>query len=46
MNLRRWTLLYLMAGSSFARWAILAYYGGAVFVLALVAAAAVLVVFR
>jgi hypothetical protein len=46
MNLGRWAVLYLMAGSSFARWAILAYYGGAFFVLALVGAAAVLVVFR
>ena len=46
MNLRRWVLVYLMTGSSFTRWAVLAYYGGAVFVLALVAAAALLVVFR
>jgi len=46
MNFRRWTLLYLMTGSSFTRWAILAYYGGAVVLLALVAAGTVLVVFR
>ena len=46
MNFRRWVLVYLMTGSSFTRWAVLAYYGGAMVVLALVAAAALLVVFR
>jgi hypothetical protein len=46
MNLRRWVLVYLATGSSFTRWAVLAYYGGAVVVLALVAAAAVMVAFR
>lgn len=46
MNLRRWVLVYMMTGSSFARWAVLAYYGSAVVVLALVAAAAVMVAFR
>ena len=46
MNLRRWVLVYMMTGSSFTRWAVLAYYGGAVVVLALVAAVAVMVAFR
>jgi hypothetical protein len=46
MNLRRWALVYLLTGSSFTRWAVLAYYGGAVVVLGLVAVAAVLVAFR
>ncbi len=46
MNLRRWVLVYLMTGSSFTRWAVLAYYGAAVVVLTLVAAAAVMVAFR
>ena len=46
MNPRRWALVYLMTGSSFTRWAVLAYCGGAVVVLALVAAGAVTVAFR
>jgi len=46
MNLRRWVLVYLRMGLSFTRWAILAYYGGAVVVLALAAVAALLVAFR
>jgi hypothetical protein len=46
MNLRRWVLIYLMTGSSFTRWAVLAYYGGAVVLVALVAVAALLVAFR
>ena len=46
MNLRRWVLVYLMTGSSFTRWAVLVYYGGAVALLALVAIAALLVAFR
>jgi hypothetical protein len=46
MNLRRWVLAYLLTGSSFTRWAVLAYYGGAVVLLALVAVAALLVAFR
>ncbi len=32
-------MVYLLTGSSFTRWAILAYYGGGVIVLALVALA-------
>lgn len=40
MNFRRWVLVYLVTGSSFTRWLILAYYGGAVIVVALVALAA------
>ncbi|MCL4851094.1 MAG: hypothetical protein KJZ78_06890 [Bryobacteraceae bacterium] len=40
MNLRRWMLLYLLAGPSLTRWAILAYYGGGLFVLVLVVSAA------
>lgn len=46
MNLRRWVLVYLMTGSSFTTWAVLAYYGGAVVALSLLAAAAVMVAFR
>ncbi len=36
MNLRRWVLVYLATGPSFTRWAILAFYGGAVVVIAFV----------
>jgi hypothetical protein len=46
MNLRPWVLVYLMTGSSFTRRAVLAYYGGGVVVLGLVAVAALLVAFR
>jgi hypothetical protein len=46
MNLRPCVLVYLMTGSSFTRWAVLVYYGGAVVALALVAAAALMVAFR
>ncbi len=46
MILRRWLLFYLMTGSSFTRWAVLAYYGCAVAVLALATVAAVLIAFR
>jgi hypothetical protein len=36
MNLRRWILVYLATGPSFTRWAVLAFYGGGLFVVALV----------
>jgi hypothetical protein len=35
MNIRRWILIYLATGPSFTRWAILAFYGGGLVVLAL-----------
>ncbi len=44
MNFRRWVMVYLLTGSSFTRLAILAYYGGGVIVLALVALAALYVI--
>ncbi len=36
MNFRRWIWVYLATGSSFTRWAILLYYGGAVVILGIV----------
>jgi hypothetical protein len=36
MNLRRWILVYLATGPSFTRWAVLAFYGGGIFVVVLV----------
>ncbi len=36
MNLRRLILVYLAAGDSFTRWAILAFYGGGVVIIAFV----------
>ena len=44
MNSRRWILVYLATGPSFTRWAIVAFYGGGLIVLALAALAAVAVV--
>ena len=34
MRFRDWVLVYLATGSTFTRWAILAFYGGAVVVIA------------
>jgi hypothetical protein len=34
MNLNRWMLVYLVTGSTFTRWAILAFYGGGLVILA------------
>ena len=39
MNLRRWILVYLATGP-FTRWAVLAFYGGGIFVVVLVLLAA------
>jgi hypothetical protein len=36
MSFRRWVLVYLATGPSFTRWAILAFYGGVVVVIAFV----------
>jgi hypothetical protein len=36
MRFRDWIVVYLATGSSFTRWAILAFYGGAVVVIAFV----------
>lgn len=44
MNLRRWILIYLATGPSFTRWAVLAFYGGGLVVLALVVLGAVVAV--
>jgi len=43
LNFRRWLLVYLATGPSFTRWAILAFYGGAVLVIALVVLTALVV---
>ena len=40
MNLRRWILVYLATGPSFTRWAVLAFYGGGLLIVALLALAA------
>ena len=44
MNLRRWILVYLATGPSFTRWAILAFYGGGLLVVGLVALAALVLI--
>ena len=44
MKFRDWILVYLATGSSFTRWAILAFYGGGLVVLAVVVLTAVVVV--
>jgi hypothetical protein len=36
MSLRRWILVYLATGPSFTRWAVLAFYGGGLVVIALI----------
>jgi hypothetical protein len=40
MNLRRWILVYLATNPSFTRWAVLAFYGGGLLIVALLALAA------
>ena len=44
MNLRRWILVYLATGPSFTRWAVLAFYGGGLLVVGLVALAALVLI--
>ena len=44
MSLRRWILVYLAAGPSFTRWAVLAFYGGGLVVVVLVLLIALVVV--
>ena len=44
MNLRRWILVYLATGPSFTRWAVLAFYGGGLFVVAVVVLTALVLV--
>ena len=44
MNLRRWLLVYLATGPSFTRWALLAFYGGGLFVIGLVMLAALVLI--
>ena len=44
MSLRRWILVYLATGPSFTRWAVLAFYGGGLVVVALVLLIALIVV--
>ena len=44
MNLRRWILVYLATGPSFTRWAVLAFYGGGLFVVGLVAFTALVLI--
>ena len=43
MNLWRWILVYLGTGPEFTRWAILAFYGGGLIVLASLILAALVV---
>jgi hypothetical protein len=44
MNLRRPILAYLATGPSFTRWAVLAFYGGGLFVVALVVLTALVLI--
>jgi hypothetical protein len=44
MNLPRWILVYLATGPSFTRWAVLAFYGSGLFVVALVVMTALVLV--
>ena len=44
MNLRRWILVYLAACPSFTRWAVLAFYGGGLFVVGLVVLTALVLI--
>jgi hypothetical protein len=44
MNLRRWILVYLATAPSFTRRAMLAFYGGGLFVVALVVLTALVLV--
>jgi len=44
MNLRRWILVYLATGPSFTRWAVLAFYGGGIFVVVLVVLTALVLI--
>lgn len=46
MNLRRWIWVYLATGPSFTRLAILAFYGGAVVIMAFVILAVLVLVGR
>lgn len=44
MNLRRWILVYLATGPSLTRWVVLAFYGGGLLVIGLVALAALVLI--
>lgn len=44
MNLRSWILIYLATGSPFTRWAVLAFYGGGLFIIALVVLTALVLI--
>ena len=44
MNLRRWILVYLATGPLFTRWAVLAFYGGGIFVVVLVVLTALVLI--
>jgi hypothetical protein len=44
MNLRRWILVYLATGPSFTRWAVLAFCGGVLLIVALVVLTALVLI--